>query len=154
MNTIWAISSGSYSDYRVLCVVDGTKADAEELAQRMRGMSDDIWTGSDVSVEALAFVRPDVQPVEILHMRVTVWDNGTTSEERTDVRREWPFDPLYESGLLSWRWVRAPIHKGKGGRLEVMGTDHERVRRVFSDRRAQLMAEDAFRLSHERKGRR
>ena len=40
-----------------------------------------------------------------------------------------------------------------GNQLVVTGTDLEAVRRVFSDRRAQLLAEDAFRLKREAKGR-
>lgn len=150
---VWVISSGSYSDYRVLCVVEGTKADAERLLVKIRG-EQDIWTSSEASVERLPVVSADIEPVEVLDMRVNVWDDGTTTDERSNVRREWSFDLLYECGAVSWRWVRAPVHNGKGGRLEVMGTDHEAVRRVFSDRRARLLAEDAFRLRHEAKGNR
>jgi len=148
--TVHVISSGSYSDYRVHAVVKGTKADAEALVARANGIRDSYHDA--YTVESLPTVSSDVERVSILSIQENVWDDGTTGDhyERTSV--EWPFDTLYDLSEVSWRWVRAPAHHGRGGRLEVRGTDHERVRRVFSDRRAALMVDDALRAIRERRG--
>lgn len=149
--TVNVISSGSYSDYRVHAVVEGSLKDAKRLVDRANGIRDSYH--DEYVVESLPVVTADVERVSILSLQENIWDDGTTTEahERTNV--EWPFDALHEQGALSWRWVRAPMHKNRGGRLEVSGTDHERVRKVFSDRRAALMTDDALRAVRERKGR-
>jgi mRNA-degrading endonuclease toxin of MazEF toxin-antitoxin module len=41
------------------------------------------------------------------------------------------------------------MHHDQGGRLEVWGTDHERVRKVYGDRRALIISDDAFRAQRE-----
>lgn len=149
--TVNVISSGSYSDYRVHAVVEGTLKDAKRLVDRANGIRDSYH--DEYVVESLPVVSPDVERVSILTIQEQIWDDGGTDEhhERTNV--EWPFDTVYDLADVSWRWVRAPMHKNRGGRLEVRGTDHERVRKVFSDRRAALMADDALRAIRERKGR-
>lgn len=149
--TVYVISSGSYSDYRVHAVVKGGVKDAQRLVDRANGIRDSYH--DDYTVESLPVVTADVERVSILSLQENIWDDGTTTElhERTSV--EWPFDTMYDLADLSWRWVRAPMHKNRGGRLEVRGTDHERVRKVFSDRRAALMTDDALRAIGERSGR-
>lgn len=150
---VWVVASGSYSDYRVLCACE-SKADADLLAARIRTTGN--WRRDDARVESLPLVRdPNVQRVEILSLQVNIWDDGTTTEDRLNVRVEWPFDALFDDAVpVQWRWVRAPIHHNKGGRLEVSGTDHERVRKTFSDRRAEILTDDALRAKTERRGRR
>lgn len=146
----WVISRGSYSDYRVLCIVDGKKSDAKMLAARMNATGDSWGDGYDI--EEMPIVSPDVQRVEILNLTSEISDDGTTQERDPRISVEWPFDSLFGAPDLSWRWVRAPCHNGKGGRLEVWGTDHERVRKVFSDRRAMLLSDDALRAKREATG--
>ena len=148
MKTVWVISSGSYSDYQVHAVVKGKRKDAEALARRANvGRQWDQY-----EIERLPVVEADVQQVEILTLTTTLWDNGKESERGGHTRIEWPFDATYGTPAVSWRWVRAPIYNNCGGRLDVYGTDHERVRRVFSDRRAQLMADGAMRKIGEASG--
>jgi hypothetical protein len=149
--TVHVISSGSYSDYRVHAVVKGSKADAERLAERANGIKDTYH--DDYEIETLPVVTPDVERVSILHIQEQIWDDGTTTDRHEQTSVEWPFDTLYDLSEMTWRWVRAPMHKNRGGRLEVRGTDHERVRKVFSDRRAALMVDDALRAVRERQGR-
>ena len=146
----WVVSSGAYSDYRVVCVCDSKKR-AQTVAAAMRG-DPDGYRG-DARVEQLPFVNFDPEKVPVYHRSVVVMDNGTTTSESQRVSYEWPFDQWEPLDPVSWRWVRAPVYAGKGGRLDVRGTDEERVNRVFSDRRAQLLAEDAFRRSPEKQGR-
>lgn len=90
-----------------------------------------------------------VGKVETLRLSVNIWDDGQETEDRQSYNVEWPFDTLYGLTDCSWRWVRAPMHKDKGGRLEVHGTDHKRVRKVFGERRALFHTDDAFRAKRE-----
>jgi len=145
---MWALSSGSYSDYRVLCVCPSKKV-AKQLAARYNA---DNRSYDEVYVEQIAFVSdPDIQRIEIMSMFQEIWDNGEISEPRQQYRVEWPFDLLYPEAAVpvSVRWVRAPIHHNKGGRLEVHGTDHERVRKTFSEMSAALRTDDALRAKGE-----
>ena len=148
---IYVVARGEYSDYSVLCACPSRK-DAEAIAAK--GNADEDVYG-ELRVERLPVYDASVQQAHVLNMTVTIWDDGRATAEHTVVRPEWPFDILNEDELLPvvWRWVRAPTHDGKGGRLDVRGTDHERVRRVFSDRRAAIMADPALRAKRERRGR-
>lgn len=147
----WVVSAGDYSDYKVMCICDSKKR-AETVAMLYNA---DRETYSTARVEQLPFVNADPVQVTSYLIRENIWDDGTTSEKRQTARKQWPFDALYPEDLVpsAWRWVRAPIHNGKGGRLEVRGVDLSRVRRTFSDKRAQLKAEDAFRMKREATGR-
>ncbi len=149
--TMYAVASGEYSDYRVVCVCD-SEARAEAVAASLRDDSDG-WR-RDARVESINYVDHPPEKVTVHHASVEVFDDGTTREQRQPWQTtEWPFDHWEPLDAVSWRWVRAPMYNCKGGRLDVRGTDQERVRRVFSDRRAQLLAEDAFRMKAEATGR-
>lgn len=145
--TVYAVTTGSYSDYRVHAVCR-TKAGAERLAGRMRADVDGWHTDADTI--PLPVVDPEIEQVVTLSLSENLWDDGTTSDVRDGQRTEWPFIPM-QFPKQGWRWVRAPVHQGKGGRLEVWGTDHEAVRRVFSDKRAEIRATPALSGSRERK---
>lgn len=143
--TMWAITSGSYSDYRVLCLCQ-SKSDAKRLAARMNAAGGSI----DAEIEEFPVVSdPDVKQVETLRMNVDLWDDGSEGEERISYWTEWPFDRWADTRPVQWRWVRAPVHNGRGGRLEVSGTDHKRARKVFSERKALVKNDDAFRSKLE-----
>lgn len=147
-NRMWTVESGGYSDHRVLCVCP-TKKQAEALVEALNSNKSG-W--SDAFIGSLP-VATEVNFVTTYTMSCEVWDDGTTTETSESVRTELDIDMLWPDRArpVGWRWVRAPIHKSFGGRLEVFGTDHEAVRRTFSDRRAQLIAEDAFRKRREAK---
>lgn len=117
-----------------------------------RTVQETLLYGDPYVAEELALVDPKVEKVEILRLQVEIFDNGTTKDQGPQIRVEWPFDALYGTPALRWRWVRAPMYNNQGGRLEVWGIDHERVRRVFSDRRAMIIADDAARLRPEAEG--
>jgi len=142
MATMWVIASGSYSDYRVHAVCDSKKT-AKTIAARANADRDGYH--DDYVIEELVYVDdPQISKVETLRLSVNIWDDGTETEDRESYSVEWPFDTLYGLSDCTWRWVRAPMHKNKGGRLEVSGTDHERVRKVFGERRALIHSDDAF----------
>lgn len=149
---MWAVSRGSYSDYRVLCLLN-TEREAKQLVERMRATGDDRY-GEPPFVEEFHVTTPDVQRIEVLKMQENLWDDGTESDESQSYWIDWPFDVLYPEDALpvSWRWVRAPIHYNRGGRLEVAGVDHERVRKVFSERKALIKSDASLRGRKEVRG--
>lgn len=147
MSAVWVVSKGTYSDYRVMCACR-SKADASAVAAKYN--ASDSWASA--RVERLPIIGADVERVAVLSMTTTLWDNGEEADSRESMQFEWPFDSYRELAPVRWRWVRGPIHKGKGGRLDVHGIDIERVRRVFSDKRAEIMATPALRIQQEAKG--
>ena len=140
---MWGVSRGSYSDYRMLCVCDSKKR-AKEIA----ALTDDGM------VEALPYFDRDPKRVTTFWLNENLYDDGTTDERYESQRTEWEFDMLYPERIapVRWRWVRASIHRGRGGRLEVSGTDLERVRKVFGDRRGMLLTDEAMRSRREARG--
>ena len=145
---MWAISSGSYSDYRVHAVC-ASEADAQAVIERANASGDDYYRKS-YEVERIMLVDDTVQQAEVLKLSVEVFDDGSAKEGQPRLSRDWPF-AMYEDDWLPvrWRWIRAPMYNGKGGRLEVSGTDHERVRKVYSERKAWLQTEPAARSKRE-----
>lgn len=147
MKEMWAITSGSYSDYRVHAICD-SEATAEKIVARANKGGNERYM-----VESFSFVDdPEISMVDILHISVNIWDNGTQDAVSERYSAEWPFDSTYGLADCFWRWVRAPIHGGRGGRLDVWGTDHERVRKVFGDQRAMFLVDDAMRAKKELHG--
>lgn len=147
METITVISSGQYSDYRVLGAVSSKEA-ADKIVERANSHSvDRDGYPTEWRVETIKLIPDDVEPVSILRMWVDIQDDGTTKDLPVQQDDVWEFDHYEDLHRVVWQWHRFPrTHEHKGGRLSVYGTEHERVRRVFSDRRAQLLAEDAFRM--------
>lgn len=142
---MWAVSTGTYSDYRVMCVCP-SEDDANTVASKFNA-SGDGW--SPARAESFPIVSADVERHLVATFMENLWDDGRTTDRRENVRYVWPFDYGASEPSVRWRWVRAPNHQGQGGRLEVTGTDLERVRRVFSDKRAEIMATPALRMRKE-----
>jgi hypothetical protein len=149
---MWGVSSGSYSDYGVHCICD-SKERAETVAAAMRVRVDGTPYCDDAFVEEFALITSDPEIVTLHKMSVEVLDDGTTRAESITSKKIWPFARWEATHRVSWRWVRAPYIHRIGGRLDVEGTDLEAVRHVYSDRRAQLLAVDAFRMKEEAMGR-
>lgn len=146
MRTMWAVSAGD-SDYRVLCICE-TEETAKIVAAKYNQDSD--YCSADV--EEIALVDGSVQPESILYMQQEILDDGTTRNLSEMFRAEWPFERLHEAQGATWRWIRAPYIQHVGGRLEAQGKDHERVRRIFGEQKAALMADDAYRAQREMMG--
>ena len=137
---VWLVSSG----YRVHCAAPSKKA-AQGIAAELNA-DDKEW--SRYFVERVPVIKK-AERVTIYGVEAIVTDDGTVREESVD-RDEWNVDPLYPERLrpVTVRWVRAPIYH-QAGRLEVYGTDEERVRKTYSDMRAQLLADPALRSRRE-----
>ena len=143
---VWLVSSGSYSDYRVHCAAPSKKA-AQGIVAALN--EDDEWT-EYFALEKVP-VLEKAERVTVYGLEVVIADDGTVREESVRDRDEWNVDPLYPERLrpVTVRWVRAPIYNGQAGRLEVYGTDRERVGKTFSDMKAQLVADPALRKRRE-----
>ena len=138
---VWLVSSGSYSDYRVHCAAP-SKAAAQGIVTALNG--DDEWT--EYFAEQVPVIEK-AERVTIYGLEAIIEDSGTVREESVRDRDEWNVSPLYPEHLrpVTIRWVRAPRYHDQDGRLEVYGTDRERVRKTFSDVKAQLIADPALR---------
>lgn len=145
--TMWAISSGSYSDYRVTAVCE-SKEIAEATVAKMNLLEGNS-SYDEYGIEELPVLDESIHRVIIHHMNVEIRDAGGTGAERQWNTPVWSFDE--EAVEVAWRWIRAPMYNGKAGRLDVWGTDQERVRKVLGDQRAMLMADDAYRARVEMK---
>lgn len=147
----WVVSAGDYSDYRVLCVCP-SKADAEEVARKINTAKEDSrWWYGDASVESLPIIDAEMAMVTHETITTTLWDDGRETAATSRQEITYPLGGDYPR--VAWRWVRAPCHQGRGGRLDVHGIDVERVRKVFSERRAELLANPHLRMSDELEGR-
>lgn len=142
---MWAVSTGTYSDYRVMCVCP-TEDDAGAVAAKFN-LDGQHWCTA--RVESFPIITADVEQKLVATFMENLWDDGRTTDRRENVRYVWPFDYHGDEPPVRWRWVRAPVHQGQGGRLEVTGTDLERVRRVFSDKRAEIIATPSLRTRRE-----
>jgi len=138
MKKVHAVSSGTYSDYRVHALFH-SESDAEKARAQLAG-SEDFYGGS-ARVESFHLFDEGepVVPVPWRMVRVNIWDDGTTGDVDEANEMKWPWE--FEAGRrVDVRWVRAPVHQGKGGRLEVYGTDLQAIGQSFSDNRAQVLA--------------
>src|SRR3990172_9213317 len=149
-DTVYVITSGGYDSYLVHAVVRGKKRAVDMLAARA---SSETYRGG-YRIETLPVVDADVTPLQLTQICQDIWDDGTSGEETVTVRAEWPFDLVQpqQNVPAGWRWVRAPCHEGKGGRLEVYGTDAVLVEALFDDMKAALQSDDVLRGRRERTG--
>lgn len=143
----YVVSRGTYSDYRVLAVADSKKR-AKKMAD---ALNEDVSSYDRAEVETLPYFDRDPEKVTIYGLMAELMDNGSVRNERQADRVEWEHDTLYPEYAVPvhWRWVRAPMYHGKGGRLEVHGTDRERVRKVYSEKRAEILSGEPLRARNE-----
>ena len=127
---VWLVSSGHYSEYLVHCAAPSEKA-AENIVRALNAT--DEW--AEYFVEEVPVIKKaDRVTVEVECNRV-----------------EWNVNPLYPERLqpVTVRWVRAPVHNGRGGRLGVYGLHQDLVRETFSDMKARLVADPVLSKSPE-----
>jgi hypothetical protein len=130
----FAVSSGSYSDYSVHAVCED-EATAERWAEALR--SDSEGWHSDAVVEELPLIAAGTKPAKqtTVHLSQTLWDDGHEEERHVSETSEYPIVSLYgpPPRRPSVRFVRAPIHKNRGGRLEIRGRTESAVLKVYGD---------------------
>lgn len=142
---VWLVSSGTYSDYRVHCAAPSKKS-AKDIVTTLNEA--DEWT--KYFAEPVPVIEK-AERITVYGLEAVIEDAGTVREESVRDRDEWNVEPLYPDRLrpVTVRWVRAPCYNGRAGRLEVYGTDRERVRKTFSDVKAQLLADPVLRKRRE-----
>lgn len=134
--TIYALSRGHYSDYRVSALFP-----TQELAEQALALDRaDEESYGDAFIETFQLHDAVPEPITMHFKTVTIWDDGTTTHHTEYDRTALPWNHLVAPHRVHHRYIRAPIHNDQGGRLTVHGTDLEAVRRTFSDRRAELLA--------------
>ncbi len=119
----YAIVSGDYSDYSVSFIVDGTREEAEALAERMSAAE----RYDHYVVEEFGVVSPDL-PMITLSQVVLNFRHGPDSESSFQ-SVDWGVSPWPEV-QVQWR----------NPELRVFGTDDDRVWKAFWDRKAQILA--------------
>jgi hypothetical protein len=113
--------------------------------------------------ESHMVVSPSVEPWDILSLRCRIGNDGQELSRQNDYHYQlWPFDIDYRANQLMadgvpvtcrWEWkIGFDKRDGGGGVLCVSGTDHKRVRKVFTDRRALYMTDPAARLERKASG--
>lgn len=127
--TVWAISTGSYSDYEVHALF-ATK----ELAEQANGTLRE-WDRNGVTEFTLYDEMPPA--LEKLTLCCEFDQDGFPHDSEPEIEwvTPWGGDEsefwLWNPGSFGGSLFRALRH-----RLTVCGFDHERVRRIYSDRRA------------------
>lgn len=137
---VWAITTGAYSDYSVRALFSSKRA-AKQAAEA-NNKDEDGWH-RDTEIEV--FYLYDEVPVKVTEFfyQVEIWDDGRVTNERNHATTCLPWNHLWglPKARPDVRYVRAPMYRDKGGRLEVRGTDEQAVKQAFSDNKARLLAE-------------
>lgn len=134
-----------YERMDVIGIVEGDEQEAAILAARIQATD----PNTDYSVEVLATIPLDVRRVEVLTLAVTIMDDGTTEEHKPNFHVAWPWETNVNATRM--RWIRPPVYKGNGGRLEVTGVDRDEVRSMYRHEKRRLLHDANARLTeHER----
>jgi len=147
---VYGISTGKYSDYSVLCICP-SKKEAKKLVNTLN--SDPESSHHDCRIEEFVVCDSAVKKNNnILTLSVELMDDGTERRSTSNALTKYPFDWNGDPGPCRWRWVRAPMYHNKGGRLEVYGTNHTRIRKVFTEKRAMIKADKSISMQTEIEG--
>jgi hypothetical protein len=146
MRRVWSLSSGSYSDYQVLALFTTKKlAEAALVAHQ----AEEEYPEARVEEFTLYDEVPERATVYLIVS--VLWDDGreTASQLWGDSKpgvltstTKLPWNHWYRgTPRVKSSFVRAPVYKNQGGRLEAWGTDEQAVKQAFSDRKARIVAE-------------
>lgn len=141
MSAAHVIVSGEYSDFSVHALVTGTVEQAEALVARMN----EGRTYDPYRVMALPVIAHDAEPYPTLRLDVWITADGEVVNEFTEEVDEWP---IGERGP-GHRWFWFPAQGRDAGTLRVFGHDIERVRKVYSDLRARIIADPTMRAERQ-----
>lgn len=128
---VWLVSSGEYSDFRIEAAFSN-----EEAAEKYAGLHSEYCVED---AQPLHDQCPD--PVPVLHVH-TLISRDAIEDPREEITNRVPgldldAAPIKVKGFRP----RRPLHdRNDRITLTVEGTDHERVRKVYSERTAQALA--------------
>lgn len=129
---LWTVETGSYSDHAVHAVFE-RKEDAKAWAAHLRAHKNG-WD-RDAYVGEMDLVPSGTAPFDVTtYSRAAgLWDDGRVEMHNMVIETS---PALYgpPPARPYVRYVRAPCHKGKGGRVEVRGASEESVNKVLSER--------------------
>ena len=140
-DTVYGVSSGSYSDYRVLFMCSSKKV-AERAAHALQHEKD----GWNRDAEVQGFDQYDTPPkrVKVYTMQALIRDGkvlggyGRTPEPVLHEGVEWEWDTV-AGKRPSVRVYSAPV-TGYAKNITVMGTSRTAVLKAYSDRIVQMLA--------------
>ena len=151
---LYAVVSGSYSDYRILALFDSQESAAKwaDTVKVESEKDDTSFYDSDARIESFPFYAGSEQPgiVTTYRAEVTLFDDGRVLDYRAGKwdeagevvsrgSKEWSHDAESDS-RPRLRYCRAPRHNGKAGRLEGHGLDERALIQAISDRVAMFKA--------------
>lgn len=138
-DTLYALSQGAYSDYHVLALFTSKKL-AEQALEAHK--ADEEWS-RDARIEEFDLFDELPEPVTEHYYQVEIWDDGRVTNENIRQATHLPWNHLdgTPKPRPHVRWVRAPMYRDQGGRLEVRGSDEQAVKQAFSDNKARILAE-------------
>lgn len=132
---VWLVTQGIYSDYHVVCVCL-TEDEAKAAAAKLDLLDPPGKYGDPAQVEpAPVATADDVRRTTTLHMSMFVYPDGTMNESESKYSQVSVSRPDPNCHIQ-----RAQPWSG-GYRLSISGDDHERVRKVYSEQRARLLAD-------------
>lgn len=140
---VWALTTGSYSDYSIKALF--TKKRLAKAAMLVNKADSEAWSYGDENVETFYLYDEVPEPSTTWYYQANLWDDGTVTEERLTSTTALPWNHWWGEGTERphVRYVRAPIHQNRGGRLEVRGSDEQAVKQAFSDNKARIRVERA-----------
>lgn len=135
----WMVVAGEYSYYRVLAVFTTEEA-AEAWAAHRNANEDDTY--DRVDVEEINLDPPPTEYVDQLHVKGIIVDGvrHDRGESIAHIIQALGADVCRVQGPYQRRYVGQPDHIA----VEVMGTDHERVRKVYSEVMARTLADPTW----------
>jgi len=137
---VWLVTSGIYSDYKVERVF-ARKEDAEMYVTGVPSDDDDEYDSDGRRVDEYDLIESLGDRVEVLELHEEVI-GAHPGDLRETVRTYWTVPDADEIKALPACKCYDP-RKSKYSsaiRVSASGTDHERVRKVFSEKRAQAVA--------------
>lgn len=133
--TVWGLTAGNYSDYRVLALF--TTREAAVTAEEAHNADVGQWGEQGAIAEFDLYDElPEKDTVWRIEERIA--EDGTTSgySETSEARLPWNHGYFMPTRVQSEYYDHI-----RPARLRVWGTDQQAVRQAFSDRKAQIRAE-------------
>lgn len=136
----WAISTGSYSDYKVVVTLR-TEDEANELCEQMNALE---GHGNYYFVESFPVVELPQEHETVLYMYFGYqynFPNGPLGRPVADYGQY--REQVWRRVIWAFSGEVPPVfeYTGFDDSFQVEGTDHERVRKVYSEKRAEMIAE-------------
>lgn len=138
--TLYAVTSGSYSDYRVEVLFTTRELAEQHLAARKTGR--DGWYDTDVSIEEFVLLDRPPERHTVITRSGRVSPDGDVVNDHTSTEVEWEYGHIYGPAkpLMGARTYTAPAWPGAIN-VEVRGTSKGRVEKAFQDRMAAARAQ-------------